>query len=159
MTIRSHSRAMTILKVGMLAGLAGGAAEIIWVAAYGAVTGAPIALVARGVTTSLFPASAASPSAVWLGITLHMAIAVVLGVALAAALYSPLLRMIEAQAKAFLVVVSLGTVWAVNFLLILPHLSPSFVHLLPYGVTLTSKLLFGISAAAVLRGRALRMPR
>jgi hypothetical protein len=39
----------------------------------------------------------------------------------------------------------------VNFLLVLPYLNPHFVDLLPYSVTLASKLLFGLAAATVFR--------
>jgi hypothetical protein len=46
---------------------------------------------------------------------------------------------------------SLAIVWAINFFVVLPAISPGFVHLLPYAVTLTSKLAFGVAAAATLR--------
>jgi hypothetical protein len=42
-------------------------------------------------------------------------------------------------------------VWTCNFMVVLPHLDPDFLVLLPMTVTLASKLLFGVSAAAVLR--------
>jgi hypothetical protein len=38
-----------------------------------------------------------------------------------------------------------------NFFLILPVLNASFVTLMPFAATLTSKLLFGFAMAAVLR--------
>jgi len=44
----------------------------------------------------------------------------------------------------------LGLIWAVNFLLILPILSPAFPLLLPGWVTLASKLMFGTTLAAVI---------
>jgi hypothetical protein len=58
-----------------------------------------------------------------------------------------------------LVILTLATVWAVNFLLVLPYLNPRFVDLLPYSVTLASKLLFGLAAATVLRNQAMRLAR
>jgi hypothetical protein len=60
-----------------------------------------------------------------------------------------------------LVMSALAAVWAVSFLVALPRANPQFVHLLPYGVTLLSKLPFGLSAAAVFRAdrrRRARMP-
>jgi hypothetical protein len=61
-----------------------------------------------------------------------------------------------------LVILALAAVWAVNFLIVLPYINPEFVRLLPYSVTLLSKLLFGLSAATVLRSdhmRRVRIPR
>mgnify|MGYP001554809963 CR=1 FL=1 len=48
---------------------------------------------------------------------------------------------------------ALGAVWSFNFLVVLPLLDPGFLVLLPLAVTLASKLLFGVGAAAVLRSR------
>ena len=45
---------------------------------------------------------------------------------------------------------SLASIWAINFFVVLPFVSPAFVHLLPYGVTLASKLGFGLAAAGML---------
>jgi hypothetical protein len=53
-------------------------------------------------------------------------------------------------------------VWAVNFFVVLPQVNPAFVHLPPYGVTLISKLLFGLAAARVFARRmrrALTLPK
>jgi hypothetical protein len=47
-------------------------------------------------------------------------------------------------------IATLAMVWAVNFLVILPILSPGFVGLVPYEASFLSKILFGVSAAAVL---------
>jgi hypothetical protein len=49
---------------------------------------------------------------------------------------------------------SLALVWAINFFVVLPIVNPGFAHLLPYAVTLASKLAFGVAAAAALRARA-----
>jgi hypothetical protein len=46
---------------------------------------------------------------------------------------------------------ALTAVWATNFFVILPALSPPFIALLPYPVSLISKLLFGLAAAETLR--------
>jgi len=140
-----------IVQRGVAAGLAGGAAEIAWVAAYSGITATPAAPVARGVTTALFPALGTLPAAPAIGIALHMVLAIGLGIAVATALRAPLLRMIAGWSQSLLVVAVLGAVWSFNFLVLLPTLDPAFLTLLPIGVTLASKLLFGVSAAAVLR--------
>lgn len=143
--------ARSMVGLGVVAGLAGGAAEIAWVGGYGVLTGTPVGDVARGVATALFPSFAALPHAAALGIALHMVLAVALGIAVVAAFRAPLLRRIDAWPQSALVVLALGAVWSVNFLVVLPYLDPTFLTLLPLVVTLISKLLFGVSAATVLR--------
>jgi hypothetical protein len=140
-----------MLRLGVTAGLAGGAAEIAWVAIYGAITGTPVGAVARGVTTALLPDLADVRFIGAIGIALHMLLAVVLGIAVVAAFRAPLLRRVGAWPQSMLVVLALGAVWSFNFLVVLPRLDPDFLVLLPMVVTLASKLLFGVSAAAVLR--------
>jgi hypothetical protein len=140
-----------ILRIGLLAGLAGGVAEVGWVAGYAALTGASSAAVARGVTAAILPALSASTFGVGLGITLHMLLAVGLGVAVAATFSGSLLRRIGDWPRCGLVVLMLGMVWALNFLVVLPVLHPGFLTLLPPAATLVSKLLFGIAAAATFR--------
>jgi hypothetical protein len=49
---------------------------------------------------------------------------------------------------------ALATVWAVNFFVVLPVVSPAFIHMVPYAISLTSKLLFGAAAAEVVRDQA-----
>lgn len=138
------------LKVGALAGIAGGAAEVVWVIAYGTFSGAGIADVARGVTRAVWPAAAGTALAVPLGIVLHMALAAMLGVVLAVALGPLFARPRPMLAGPAAVVAALLAVWAVNFLVVLPALDPSFLALLPLAATLASKTLFAVAAAAVL---------
>jgi len=49
------------------------------------------------------------------------------------------------------VVAALAGVWALNFLVVLPIVSPAFIHLMPYSVSLISKMAFGLAAAEVFR--------
>jgi len=142
-----------MLRLGVAAGLAGGAAEIVWVAVYGAISGTPVGVVARGVATALLPGLATLPFVAAIGIALHMLLAVGLGIAVVAAFRVPLLRCVGAWPQSALVVLALGAVWSFNFLVVLPRLDPGFLVLLPMVVTLASKLLFGVSAAAVLRSQ------
>ena len=44
----------------------------------------------------------------------------------------------------------LSAVWVFNFFVLLPVLNPGFAGLMPYGVTLASKLLFGVAMGWVL---------
>lgn len=145
--------------VGALAGTVGGLAEIGWIALYGAATGTPTEPIARAVVTSLIPALAASPWSAWLGIAIHLGLAIALGLGLAFTIRFLARRDVSGQSEFGLVILALAAVWAVNFLIALPRINPGFVHLLPYSVTLLSKLLFGLSAAAVFRTGRMRRVR
>lgn len=148
MTI-GKSRLREVAQVGVIAGLAGGLAEVAWISIYCAISGVPVDLVAQEVTRSIAPY--ASYSSVWAGIVIHLILAVCLGMGAAFAIRLLLLGYGRVSAEFSLVILTLATVWAVNFLLVLPYLNPHFVDLLPYSVTLASKLLFGLAAATVFR--------
>jgi hypothetical protein len=139
-----------MLRAGVLAGIAGGLAEVAWIILYGAATGTPIEPVARGVVATLIPALAASSWSIWLGILIHLVLAVALGLSLALAVLHFASGDGADSFRFGLVMLTLAAVWAVNFLVALPYLNPEFVRLLPHAVTLFSKLLFGLSAAIVL---------
>ncbi len=138
-----------IIKYGILAGAAGGLAEIAWVSVYAALTGGDAAVLARGVTTAAGISALLPEAPVTLGIAVHMALAVVLGVAVAMVWQSA--RGLGTGGKYVMAISMLAAVWAVNFFIVLPALSPDFVHLVPYAVSLTSKLLFGVAVAETLR--------
>ncbi len=145
------TRRLEIFRQGAFAGAAGGLAEVAWVTLYAGITGGDPAVLARGVTTAAGVSALLPASPVILDVAVHMTLAVMLGVALSCAwsvlrdyrpgLNNPLPLMIAA----------LAGVWALNFFVVLPIISPAFVHLVPYAVSLASKLLFGVAAAATLR--------
>lgn len=150
---QAHLSVSETVKRGLLAGFAGGLAEVAWVSLYAAVSGGSAANVARGVTTAagittLLPAAPA-------GVVVHMTLAAFLGVVLTA-LWQSLSsgRQRSAGALYGFMLASLALVWAMNFFVVLPVVEPSFVHLLPYSVSLVSKLLFGVAAAEALRRSA-----
>jgi hypothetical protein len=138
-------------RYGAIAGAAGGLAEIAWVTLYAGATGGDATLLARSVTiaagvTSLLPAAPAA-----LGVGVHMALAVALGTALAFAWRGFASRRSASAGLFPFMLAALTGVWAVNFFVVLPNVSPAFIHLMPYPVSMMSKLLFGLAAAAVLR--------
>jgi hypothetical protein len=135
-----------VLSVGALAGLAGGVAEVVWILIYSAATGSDAALVARGVTDTV---GIGSMPPIAGGVAIHMSLAAILGMAVAAAL-RPMHRVSAASLYAA-VMVALAAVWVVNFLVVLPLINPQFVGILPMGVSFASKLLFGVAAAACLQ--------
>ncbi len=153
MTSFAQHNTKAIAGIGTLAGLTGGLAEVAWIWIYGALSHIDSASVARGVSRAVGIETLADP--VVLGIAVHMLLAAALGIALAFAMQPLLARWGRSQTvKYATVTAALAIVWAVNFLVILPVLSPSFVGLVPYEVSFLSKILFGVAAAAVLGIRA-----
>ena len=135
------------LRTGLIIGIAGGLAEIVVVSLYSAATGGNPAIVARHVASAIGLEGASAVT----GVLVHMGLAVVLGIALCAVLQILKARLARDAAIFSFMIGSLAVVWVVNFFVVLPAVSPNFVHLLPYAVTLVSKLAFGIAAAAMLR--------
>jgi hypothetical protein len=80
-----------------------------------------------------------------------MAFAVALGIALAFAWRTLSSHRSEAVSPFPFMFIALTGVWAVNFFVVLPLLSPAFISLVPYPVSLISKVLFGLAAAEVFR--------
>jgi hypothetical protein len=145
-----------IMRTGAFAGIAGGLAEIAWVALYAGMTGTDPAALARGVTTAagisvLLP----EDSPVALGIGVHMAIAAMLGILLVFAWRALVAKRPHLNNPYPFMLTALAAVWAINFFVVLPIVSPAFVHIVPYAVSLTPKLLFGVAAAEIVRDEAI----
>jgi hypothetical protein len=134
------------LRTGLFIGLAGGLAEIVVVWLYSALTGGDAAMVARQVASAIGLEGAPAMA----GVAVHMGLAVALGVALSVALQIVVEGPARDRAIFSFMVGSLALVWVINYFVVLPAVSPSFVHLLPYALTLASKLAFGFAAAATL---------
>ncbi|HET9405451.1 MAG TPA: hypothetical protein VFO57_12795 [Burkholderiales bacterium] len=147
-----------VLSIGLLAGLAGGAAEVAWVSLYSSATDTSGMTVAQQVTASVAPVAAALPSAPLLGIAIHMLLSVALGLAFAATIWRLAAPRLGSAALLATAAASLALVWAFNFLVVLPALNPAFVMLMPLGATLASKLLFGIAMGSVLLMSSPRLP-
>lgn len=150
----TNAERLETLCTGVIAGAAGGLAEIAWVTLYAGMTGGDPTIVARSVTTAagvsaLLPAYPAS-----VGIGVHMLLATMLGVVLTFAWRTvSASRLVSGNPFPFMLA-ALAGVWAINFFLVLPLVSPEFVHVVPYVISLTSKSLFGVAAAAVVRIQA-----
>lgn len=152
--IMTNTHRLAIIRTGIFAGAAGGLAEIAWVTLYAGVIGADPAVLARGVTTAAGVTALLPASAVALGIGVHMALAVTLGVMLTFGWRALAANRGLANPYPFMLA-ALAGVWALNFFVVLPVVSPVFVHIVPYAVSLTSKLLFGVAAAEIVRDEAL----
>jgi hypothetical protein len=147
------TKQLEILQQGAIAGAAGGLAEIAWVSAYSTFTGADPAVLARGVTTAAGVSALLPQSPATLGIMVHMTLAVALGIALALVWQSVHSSRLGASGPYAFMLAALAGVWAVNFFVVLPIVSPAFIHMVPYVVSLTSKLLFGLAAASAVQWR------
>lgn len=137
---------MKIFKAALVAGAAGGTAEMLWVAGY---SGAGGVEVAREVAATLYVTDLMfAPLA---GVAIHMALSIALGLALAKLLLGWAMPRFGSRALLPAALAALACVWALNFFVVLPVLNPAFVTLLPLAVTLVSKLLFGAALAATLQ--------
>jgi hypothetical protein len=151
----NNAQPPAILRIGIVAGLAGGLAEIAWVTLYAGLAGSDPAVLARGVTTAAGVSALLPAAPAILGVGVHMVLAAALGIVLAFAWHALAInRRRPANLYAFMLAALIG-VWAVNFLVVLPIVSPAFVHLAPYAVSLTSKLLFAAAAAETVRNEAI----
>jgi hypothetical protein len=145
----------SIMRTGAFAGIAGGLAEIAWVTLYAGMTGTAPAALARGVTTAAgISALLPEDSPVALGIGVHMALAAMLGIILVFAWRAVVAKRPHLSNPYPFMLTALAAVWAINFFVVLPIVSPAFIHIVPYAVSLTSKLLFGVAAAAIVRDEA-----
>jgi len=140
------SNTIRLLRPLLLAGLAGGIAEIIWIALYSQLATLRAADVSRQVVWSIAPALANSAFAPVLGIGIHLALSVLLAFAFGLLVWAPLARKFEPEITVIACAAALIFVWAANFFVVLPQLNPGFVSLMPYPITFFSKLLFGLAA-------------
>ena len=154
--MKSDSTAGTLNAI-LAGGLAGGAAEVLWVMTYSSATTTSSAAVAREITASVWPAAAQWASAPVLGLGIHLVLAIVL----AAACVPVLLHLASRGWRLSLTVISATTalvlVWAVNFFVVLPVINPAFITLMPYGATLVSKVLFAVAMACSIQYHTARV--
>jgi hypothetical protein len=152
------------VKYGVLLGLAGGIAEVIWIALYGsmaAIDPSEVSLAINAAVQRALPGLPLVTTALMQGILIHMVAAVALGVALAF-IWRSLLADRQAPVNEYTFMIgALTIIWALNFFVVLPLISPAyldlhraFVELVPYPVSLASKILFGLAGAVVMRWNA-----
>jgi hypothetical protein len=150
----TKTQVAVMMRDGIIAGAAGGLAEVAWVSLYSGVTGGDPAILARGVTTAAGVSALLPHATVSLGISVHMALAMALGVALTFAWRAVSANRGGSPNPYPFMLAALVGVWAINFFVILPIVSPAFLTLVSYPVSLVSKLLFGVAAAEVVRRQA-----
>ncbi len=146
------------IKRILLAGLAGGLAEVLWVMVWSAVTPLQATTVATEVTRTVFPVMAETSAAAEIGLIIHLAISLAIGVLFMWSFGKYLAQNYGGTGILAGSVALLTLIWTVNFLVVLPVLNPVFVTLMPSAVTLGSKTLFGLAMAAVLIARPVTLP-
>ena len=129
------------------AGMAGGLAEVAWVTLYRGTGGA--AEVARQVTGTVIPGGGVASNAGITGLSIHLFLSWLLALAYWR-LVQPRLASLPKGTRFVVAAAVLAIIWTVNFQVLLPLLNPAFTLLMPAGVTLASKILFGLAMAGVL---------
>jgi len=145
-----RERTFEIVLIGLLAGFAGGLAEIVWVGIYATLGNTSAYAVAVAITDTLGLRSGLPTVDFWQGVGIHMAVAALIGMVVVAILRSPWYRFRFAATEALAVIGLLVAIWCFNFFVLGPIVSPAFVEMMPLAITFASKSLFGLAAAAVL---------
>jgi hypothetical protein len=145
-SIHLNSLGFTVL----LAGLAGGMIEIGWISIYSSLSSINVVNIAQQISATIMPLTVNSDYAPMLGIFIHLALSLILATLFSAIILKPAVRRYGALGIMLSSFMTLGIVWAINFFIVLPILNPSFVLLMPYMVTLISKLLFGAAMGWVM---------
>ena len=112
---------------------------------------------AREITATILPQAAFGAAGALLGLAVHFTLSVALGLVIGAGLTSMGKRRGFAGTLTMLVG-ALIVVWVLNFLVGLPMLNPQFLNLMPWYVSLASKVAFAIAMALVLRRTQSRRP-
>lgn len=149
MKASAHSESSRMPLI-LFAGLCGGLAEVIWVQIYATLTGHSSMEVARQVTASVLPDMTDAAAAPGLGLIIHFALSLLVALGYSIFVWKPFLQQRGPAAAIAVAAGVLASIWAMNFLLILPIVNAEFVALLPYTVSLGSKILFGLAMATVL---------
>lgn len=134
----------------LLAGLAGGLAEVLWISLYSVIFDMGGVEIARQITATVIPTLAQYPFAPVLGIIIHLLLSLLIAAGFCLLVANPVIRYFGRPGLVPVSGITLGTIWLVNFFIILPIINPSFLTILPLAVTLISKLLFGVAMGIVL---------
>lgn len=134
--------------LGSLAGLVGGAAEIVWISIAYMFGGTSPVGVARAIAGTLGHSSTSATSTALMGASIHLALAGLLG----GVMYMVWIRLLKpSKSRVSIMVFSIATlvaVWAINFYLVLPNLDPGFIVKVPVVTGLISKLSFAVAFCA-----------
>ena len=134
----------------VIAGVAGGAAEIVWISLYSFYSPVSAMEVTRQISITIIPATVNTYYAPILGAFIHLLLSIVLAFVFAITILLPLSGRYGKTGIFLGSLITLAIVWKINFFIVLPLINVSFISLMPFYVTLISKLLFGMAMAWVL---------
>ena len=137
-------------RIVIIAGLAGGMMEVLWVSLYSSYSSVSAAEIAGQVTASLMPFASGSILAPGLGLVIHLLLSLVLALLFIAIVLKPVFARYGKPGIMISSLIALALVWKINFFIVLPLLNSSFISLMPLLVTFISKLLFGVAMGWVL---------
>ena len=162
------NRFSATVRQGAIAGTAGGLAEIFWITLYCMLTGSDPTAVARSITAvvgAALPATVSISAPVAFGIAVHLVASTALGIVFTY-LWCSLSRRLQQEVGEYaFMMVAISIIWLFNFFIILPMISPgivdlnqSFLIIIPYWASFSSKIFFGLSASLVLKHYAILQP-
>jgi len=122
-----------------------GMMEIFWVTIYSSLSSVSATNVAREISVTLLPFTENTYYAPILGILIHLILSLILAISFNAIILKTAVHQFGDRCIILCSFTTLAIVWVVNFFVVLPLLNPSFISLMPYKVTLISKLLFGLA--------------
>ena len=137
-------------RILVLASLAGGMAEVLWIATYSVAVDISAWPVAHAITATFSSVWAEHSAGAAIGITIHFALSVLVAGLFIRLVWAPYLQRASATTTVALSLLSLAAIWLINFSWVLPIVHPAFVDLLPPMITFISKLLFGLALSAML---------
>ncbi len=143
---------INVTRTIILAGVAGGTVEIIWVMMY--CFGSPLSasLIGEEVARSFLP-QMTGITAVVAGVFIHYVLACLIAAAAVLTYRRVFEGDIDEPAIFATSIAALVVIWAANFFVVLPIVNPVFVTLMPYTVTLISKIGFGIAMSWIFASR------
>lgn len=135
------------LRAGAVAGLAGGLAEVVFMAVYSQAVGMSGPTILSLITATFLPAAFAfGQLGAFDGLMIHFMLSIIIGVSFGALQYflhnnraSVSYPLVAAVGAAMLI-----GIWAFNFFVLLPRINPAFVAYVPLGPSFVSKLSFGL---------------
>ena len=130
-------------RIIILAGLAGGIMEVLWVSLYSSFSSVSVTEVGRQVTASLFPFIIDTSIAPVLVLGIHLLLSLILALLFVVIVLKPAFTRFGKPGIMMSSLITLVLVWKINFFIVLPVINPSFISLMPLLITFLSKLLFG----------------
>lgn len=139
----------TWLKAGTASGIAGGLAEVIFMAAYNLIVGKSGLTILSLITLTFFDREIAFGSiGAFSGLLIHFALSIIVGIFFSIFMFSDKIPISRVFGSGIALLVA---IWSFNFFLLLPDINPEFVETVPVNIALFSKLLFGVSMGIYLK--------